>query len=154
MISWFSGYVGNTESWKIVKNENCIVSPESRCVNSCTDIFLWRSFSLFWLFFYLGFLSWALTIHRTTGKGKGPSFFLNTTSSSWETLRHLLAVTLLGCLNCIFNCSTCNYQTVPRWGFIELLNCSLIAEAMFLKLTNWIRICTDKDTGITNVRTK
>ena len=46
------------------------------------------------VFFYQGFLSWALTTHRTAG--------------TWDTL-------CLRWLSHIFNCNTCTYQTTTQW---------------------------------------
>ena len=66
-------------------------------------------------FFYKGFLFQTLAIHRTTGKGKGPSLFFFTTSTQSWTFRHLFATLLVRWLPHIFEWTTCVYQTATQW---------------------------------------
>ena len=47
------------------------------------------------IFFYHGFLSLALTIHRAVGERRGPSLFFSTTSTRSRIFRHLLQLCML-----------------------------------------------------------
>ena len=67
------------------------------------------------LFFYQGFLSQTLTIHRTAGEGRGPSFI---------PLCHFHPLTNIEIFICNFACemtiayfyrNACVYQTANRW---------------------------------------
>ena len=66
-------------------------------------------------FFYQGFLSQTLTIHRTVREGRGSPFFHSTTFTGSWTLRHLVATLHVRWLSHIFNRNACVYQTVTRW---------------------------------------
>ena len=57
-------------------------------------------------FLYQGFLSWALTAHRTAH---------STTSTRSRTFRHLFATLHVKWLSHIFNCTDCSYRTATRW---------------------------------------
>ena len=61
-------------------------------------------------FSHHGFLSLTLTICRTAGKRREPSFFLSTLCTRSLTFRHLFPTMHLRLLLCIFNCMTRNYQ--------------------------------------------
>ena len=65
-------------------------------------------------FFLSGFSSQTLTIHRTAGEGRGPSF-ISTASTRSRTLRHLFATLHVRWLSRIFNHNACVYQTATRW---------------------------------------
>ena len=62
-----------------------------------------------------GFSSQTLTIHRTAGEGREPSFFHSTTSNRSRTLRPLFATLHVRWLSRIFNRNACVYQTATRW---------------------------------------
>ena len=64
-------------------------------------------------FFYQGFLSQTLTIHRTAGEERGPSFIPLYHCS--RTLRHLFATLHVRWLSRIFNRNACAYQTATWW---------------------------------------
>ena len=70
---------------------------------------------LFHFFFYQGFLSKTLTIHRTAGEGRGPFLFNSTTSTRSRTLRHLFATLHVRWLSRIFNRNACIYHTATQW---------------------------------------
>ena len=73
-------------------------------------------------FFYQGFLSQTVTIHRTAGKGKD--------STRSQTLRHLFATLHVRRLSRIFNCNACVYQTATRWDLppYQITICWLIMQ--------------------------
>ena len=78
---------------------------------------------MFWIkansfFFYQGFLSQTLTIHRTAREGKGRNHLLFhfTTSTCSRTLRHLFATLQARWLSRIFNRNVCVYQTAATWN--------------------------------------
>ena len=66
------------------------------------------------LFFLSGFSSQTLTIHRTAGEGRGPSF-ISFYYFQPLTLTHLFATLHVRCLSHIFNHNACVYQTATRW---------------------------------------
>ena len=80
---------------------------------------VWFTFQynfMHFLFFYQGFLSQTLTIHRTQqGKEGDHLLFLSTTSTRPQTLRHLFATLHVRWLSRIFNRNACVYQIATRW---------------------------------------
>ena len=94
----------------------------------------WSSLQTF--FFYPGFLSQTLAIHRTAVEGRWPSFIPPaTTSTCSQTFSHLVATLHVRWLLRIFSCNVCVYQTTTWW---DLPPCRvaiwLIDDAMFLCL--------------------
>ena len=88
------------------------------------------------IFFYQGFLSQTLTIHRTAGLREGNHIlFLFTTSTCSRTFRHLFATLHLRWLPCTFNLIACNYQTATQWDLPpQCFTLWLIDDAMFVSL--------------------
>lgn len=74
---------------------------------------------MYWIIFYLDFLSGTLTINRKTGEGIW-TFFLSNTSTRSQIFRYLFAVLQLKCLRCISKVNACNYGTVTWMVFIHL----------------------------------
>ena len=68
--------------------------------------------SFFCYFFYQGFLSETLTIHRTAREGRGPSFI---PLYHFHPLTNLQTFILKLCTIFIFNRNACVYQTATRW---------------------------------------
>ena len=66
-------------------------------------------------FFLLGFSSQTLTIHRTAGEGRGPSFIPLYHFDLLTNIRHLFATLYVRWLSHIFNCNACVYQTATQW---------------------------------------
>ena len=67
-------------------------------------------------FFYHGFLSHTLMIHRTAGEGSAASLFLSTTSTRSRTFRHLFATLHVRWLPRFCNRIVCNNQSATRWN--------------------------------------
>ena len=65
-------------------------------------------------FFYQGFLSRTLTIHRTAG-GRHHLLFHSTTSTRSQIFRHFFATLHVRWLSHIFNRTAGIYQTANRW---------------------------------------
>ena len=68
--------------------------------------------SFFCYFFYQGFLSETLTIHRTAREGRGPSFI---PLYHFHPLTNIQTFILKLCTIFIFNRNACVYQTATRW---------------------------------------
>ena len=66
-------------------------------------------------FFLLGFSSQTLTIHRTAGEGRGPSFIPLYHFDLLTNIRHLFTTLYVRWLSHIFNCNACVYQTATQW---------------------------------------
>ena len=67
-------------------------------------------FSMF--FFLSGFPSHTLTIHRTAGQERGPSFlFHSTISTRLRTFKHLFATLHVRWPSRVFNCNACVYSS-------------------------------------------
>ena len=81
----------------------------------CSKNFITENFVKI-VFFYQGFLSQTLTIHRTVGEETGPFLFISSTSTRSRTFRNFFLATLhVSWLLRIFNCTTCIYQIATRW---------------------------------------
>ena len=84
-------------------------------------------------FFFQGFLSQTLTIHRTAGKKEDHVPFLSTTST--RTFRHLFATLHAKWLPHIFNRIACNYQATTRWDVTSFrITIWLIDDAMIISI--------------------
>ena len=66
------------------------------------------------MFFYLGFLSQTLTIHKTAREERGTFFFFANISTRSQTFRQLLKVLHLRWVASIFHCSQYNCQTLAK----------------------------------------
>ena len=96
-------------TWSLIALLDCSVS-------SFSLLFLFLLFICFhYFFFYQGFLSQTLTIHRTAGEGRGPSFI---------PLYHFHPLTNIETLICNFACemniiilnrNACVYQAATLW---------------------------------------
>ena len=75
-----------------------------------------KIFRHIYFFFYQGFLSQTLTIHRTAGKRGDHCLFHSTTSTRSRTFRDLFATLHVRWLSRIFNRNACVYQTATRWN--------------------------------------
>ena len=73
------------------------------------------TFLFLFVFFYQGFLSQTLTIHRTAVEGRGPSFIPLYHLHPLTKLRHLFATLHVRWLSRIFNCNAHAYQTATQW---------------------------------------
>ena len=73
--------------------------------------------------FYQGFLSQALTIHGTAGKGRGPSLFLSITSTRSQKSRYLLTI--------LHTIRTGKDQTIGTWYFFVFLVTLLSMYTLF-----------------------
>ena len=71
--------------------------------------------TLFFFFFYQGFLHGHWRFTRKQGKRGIHLLFHSTTSTRSRTLRHLFATLHVRRLSRIFNCNACVYQTASRW---------------------------------------
>ena len=78
--------------------------------------------SIFFSFFYQGFLSRTRTIHRTAGEGRGPFFI---PLYHFHPLMNIQTfICNFACENTIhiFNRNACIYQTATQWYFTTLSN--------------------------------
>ena len=66
-------------------------------------------------FFIRVFFQWHWQFTGQQGKGRNHPLFLSTTSTRWQTFRHLSATLHLIWLPRIFNRTACIYETVTRW---------------------------------------
>ena len=66
-------------------------------------------------FFYQGFFSQTLTIHRTAGEGRGPSFIPLYHFYLLTNIETLFATLHERWLSRIFSRNACVYQTATRW---------------------------------------
>ena len=67
-------------------------TTKTRRIDMGLEETLFETKTLFFFFFYQGFLSWKLIIHRIGGEGRGDLFlFSSTTSTRSRTFRHLCA---------------------------------------------------------------
>ena len=96
-------------------------------------IFLMIFFSYIYIYvFLLGVFFQTLTIHRTAGKGRGPSFIRLYHITYLWTFRHLFATLHLRWLLHIFNCTSHILQIAtlwdlpPYWITIWLINDAIL----------------------------
>ena len=78
-------------------------------------LFSWNHFFSVVFFFYQGFLTQTLMIHRTAGEGRGPFFIPLYHFHPLTNIQTFVCNFARRWLSLIFNCTACIYQTAIRW---------------------------------------
>ena len=98
-------------------------------------------------FFYQGFLSRALTTHRTAGKGRGTIFYSALPLPPADEHSDFYFVPLqVRWLSHIFNCTTCIYQAATQWvlppyrNTIWLIDDIMLIFCLFVELLIWFKV--------------
>ena len=100
-----------------VVQQNSPLRPFLSCWIKNFSIFDNSIFVNIWsFFFYQGFLSRALTTHKTAEEGRGDHLLFHpTTSTRSRTFKHLFATLHVRWLSHISHRNACIYQTATRW---------------------------------------